>query len=201
MNKTSSISVKVMIAAMAVLSFLSIYFLRDSFIWLEHTYQVIDCIHQTRRFQIEAQDSVRGYILSHKPFFLSDHNRYFNQILPSVDQLEELVKDNPKQTKEVKSLRKMMNEKVTMGSKLVSMANVGNFSGAQSIIAEGNTEMLASDIDNLTGRMLEEEYRLLAERKKSVESCFNWASWGIPILFIVILIVKQFSLLEENSQA
>lgn len=193
MNQKSSMSVKVMVGAMAILSFMSVKFLRESFYWLEHTYQVMDSIHQTRRFQIEAQDSVRGYILSHKPFFLSDYNRYSNKILPAVDQIEKLTKDNPTQQKSVKILRRMMNEKVSMGSKLVSMAEVGNFEGAQAIISEGNTEMLAQLIDETTERMIEEEKRLLVERKASVEVCAAWASWGIPVLFLIILLVKQFS--------
>jgi CHASE3 domain sensor protein len=174
---------KLLTGVLAALACSVIFFLHDSFRNYDHTYQVINAVHEVRRSIGRSQDSMRGYLISRQSYFLVGYNQFFHKIMSNVDVVDELTKDNVVQQRNINELRKMVNDKVSSIEKLMAIANGGDFERAREIVSEGDTEMVAQSIDSMLASILHEEERLLIERKRKMDENLAYATWGIPALF------------------
>jgi signal transduction histidine kinase len=78
--------------------------------WVQHTQTVRLETKQLLNALIDAETGVRGYGLTQRDEFLEPYDRAIAVIPDSLDQLENLVQDNPHQTHEMQDIRAIVNE-------------------------------------------------------------------------------------------
>jgi CHASE3 domain sensor protein len=179
----------VLLAVMAILTYMVVNSLNDSYKWLTHTHEVIENIHESVTLIAECQNASRGYILTKDPNFLSAYNEYHNEILPQVDRLGVLVSDNPEQVKNVSEFREEANQMVNKMRRAVGYGDNGEFDRAVQFVAEGSGEIVMSRLQIVMNKMLDVERRLLIKRTESVLKCYKYASYGMPALVFISAIV------------
>ena len=86
------------IIAAAALS-LNLTRLRESFAWVEHTNDTLRNSAAAERALLEAESGERGYLLTGEISYLNSYNRSLAQIPGLLKSLEQLVSENPDQTK------------------------------------------------------------------------------------------------------
>ena len=87
------------LVAISAASVLFVSEAREDSGWVVHT---IEVENQTNALLLEvrrAESTARGYLLTSDPDFLRDHEQAVAAILPELEKLEELMRDNPAQRK------------------------------------------------------------------------------------------------------
>ena len=93
------------LVAISAASVLLVNKARDDNAWVVHTLEVEN---QTNALLLEirrAESGARGYLLTRGPEFLAEHQDAVSRVIPDLDKLGQLSKDNPAQTANIKRLR------------------------------------------------------------------------------------------------
>lgn len=78
--------------------------------WVQHTLTVRLETKRLLNALIDAETGVRGYGLTQRDEFLEPYNWAISEIPPSLDRLEQLVQDNPRQIHQIKTIRRLVDE-------------------------------------------------------------------------------------------
>jgi signal transduction histidine kinase len=82
--------------------------------WVLHTQTVRLETKRLLSALIDAETGVRGYRLTQRSEFLAPYNTAKTVIPESLDQLQNLVSDNPQQSKRIQQIRKLVNENLAI---------------------------------------------------------------------------------------
>ena len=101
---SSTISIAILIIS-STASFISIRSLLSSNAWVTHTQDVIYNLNAGTSVMIDAQTSMRGYLLTGKQSLLYQYNDAESLADSYIDKLEELTADNADQQSSLKELK------------------------------------------------------------------------------------------------
>ena len=94
--------------------------------YVEHTNQVIAKSQSTLISLLNAETGVRGYYISKKPLFLEPYQSAHKQLGIDLQELEDLVKDNPEQERQARLLNRIAQAKLNHLQKVVQRVNESN---------------------------------------------------------------------------
>src|SRR5689334_2384980 len=96
----------------AVLSYYSIYRLKQQSDMVNHTNMVLQQSEKVLSLLKDAETGQRGYLLTGSDFFLKPYFSATDNIAKSIDSLQQLTHDNPLQQRHCDSLRTLINQRL-----------------------------------------------------------------------------------------
>ncbi|HEY0245537.1 MAG TPA: CHASE3 domain-containing protein, partial [Mucilaginibacter sp.] len=94
----------ILVLTVGMLSYKSISQFRDDSVWVEHTQKVIKTSNNLLQLMIDAETGMRGYAATENPDFLDPYNTAIPKITTDINQLKELVQDNPLEVRRIDSV-------------------------------------------------------------------------------------------------
>ncbi|HEX6258533.1 MAG TPA: CHASE3 domain-containing protein [Candidatus Saccharimonadales bacterium] len=177
---------------------------------VEHTYRVIKMIDTIRIEVADSETGQRGYIITQDESFLKPYNASTKRIRGSLEALDRLIADNPDQRPRSKKLAEMINERLDMMSRSISLVKSGSQAQVIGFIKSGNGNQLTQQIRDKLAEMEKIELELLAIRsttlKQSSDSIGSIriisTSIGILLLLVVVVsVIRNIRKLEESQRA
>ncbi|MCU0526954.1 MAG: CHASE3 domain-containing protein [Elainella sp. Prado103] len=108
-----AIPVSCLLTALSAFTWLKASLVEDE-AWVQHTQTVRLETKRLLNALIDAETGVRGYGLTQRSEFLAPYNSARAVIPTSLDQLQNLVSDNPQQSQRAKEIRYLVNENLTI---------------------------------------------------------------------------------------
>jgi signal transduction histidine kinase len=181
-----AIPVTCLFAALSAFAWLKVSLVEDEK-WVQHT-QVVRL--ETKRLLnalIDAETGVRGYGLTLRPEFLNPYEKALEIIPDSLNKLENLVTDNPQQTRLLQDIKYVTNEnlaifyqKTTLQSELKRIRGRTDLlvpaASLYEWLEEGKATMDEARL--LIDRFAENEEKLLQERQEH-QNFYRQVTWAI----------------------
>jgi signal transduction histidine kinase len=168
-----------------------------------HTLQVAS---QTNALLLEiqrAESAARGYLLTSGPEFLSEHEAAVSQIMPDLDKLSELSKDNPAQIANIGKLRAAIEIRLGQYAQEMNLVRQNELAKVTALMREAAVGDTTSTIRDAASGMRQEEEQLFAlrtanaDRSQKLASTVTIAGSGLLIALAGISIF----LVRRESQA
>ena len=166
--------------------------INDNYNWVVHTGQVQNDIEQLYWSLLNAESSVRGYVITNETSFLSGYN---NSVLdpqsstllwPYYYSITNLTTDNPFQQNNLAILYPYIQERLYFLNQTVNAITVNhNFTEAQALVITGSADAM-TEIRLILNTMENEENLLLQQRKDSFSHSLNVIS---IVMFVVLACV------------
>ena len=142
--------------------------LRQSFVWVEHTNEVLRNFAAVERSLLEAESGERGYLLTGEGSYLDGYNRSRTEIPSLLEALGRLIADNPDQLQRLSALRGSIEARLAE-LKLVVELGPARAADALAILRTARSRQLMPQIEEQLGQMRRVELSLLDERQQSVD--------------------------------
>jgi signal transduction histidine kinase len=162
---------------------------RDDAGWVVHTLEVEN---QTNALLLEirrAESAARGYLLTRGPEFLTDHQAAVSRIIPDLDKLGELSKDNPAQTANVTRMRNAIEVRLDQFAREMKLVEQNEPEKATALVREAAAGDTTATIRDAAAAMQQEEDRLFALRT------------GNALAGISIFLVRRESSARDKAEA
>ncbi len=154
----------VLISALA--SYLSIRSLNESYDWVSHTQKVAKTAERLEIRLLHTEASLRGFLLTERDDYRAPYDENINHILPMVDELSDLVEDNPEQFRKVDSIRLYAVAKVSDMKQIAAKGSIGNFEAAKKQFLTDKGRLDKIKFLAFSDELINLEYKLLRERQK-----------------------------------
>lgn len=196
------------LVAISVSSVLLVNKAREDNAWVVHTVeaegQIANLLLEVRR----AESATRAYLLSSAPQFLAEYQAAAARILPALDQLEKLTRDNPAQVANTAKLRKAVEQRLSEFARGVDRVNNSDVSTAVTVLRNGTSTSAVETIANVGRDMRNEEDRLFRERTETADRTQKLASsvtiagsgMVLALAFGSVLLVRQSSRARDQAE-
>jgi CheY-like chemotaxis protein/CHASE3 domain sensor protein len=185
----------VLVLVVGVLSFKSIKQLEGDTVWVDHTQTVIKKTNSLLQLLIDGETGMRGYGATANKKFLDPYNDAVPRVTENLNQLSNLVQDNPTQVKRIDSLKLIVNRQlVILKTNIETREAKGlDYMIANSMFLNGKGNM--DSIRDINNRIIETENTLLAERKAASDRASDQAIIVIVIgctIFLLIVVIMFY---------
>jgi len=156
-----------------------------------------------------AESAARGYLLTSAPEFLTDHDTAVAAIQPDVEQLANLIADNPTQGENLRKLRLVIDQRLAQFAKEMDFVRQGVPAQAISLVRQVASETLERSIRAIADDMRKEEQRLLvlrtasAERSQILATSVTMAGSGMVIALagLSIFLVRRSARARDEAES
>jgi signal transduction histidine kinase/DNA-binding response OmpR family regulator/CHASE3 domain sensor protein/putative methionine-R-sulfoxide reductase with GAF domain len=183
---SSGVSILILLIS-STASFLSIRNLLDSNSWVAHTQEVLYNINESTGVMVDAQGSMRGFLVTGKQDFLKRYDTAEEDTNRYIDKLEELTIDNEAQQANIIKLRPLIASFYDYLEERVA-DKMQNGTITPNELDYGRRTM--ENIRALLKRMENEEQRLLAERNTTSEKYGMYSSVLIVVAALLALLIS-----------
>jgi PAS domain S-box-containing protein len=179
-----------------------------------HSKEVITETESIAADLLDAEASIRGYVITGDPAFAQPFERARQEVPNAIGRLRTLVQDNPAQESRVLEMGARASEKIAFQAATEQLMRSGARDQAIERIKTAEGLRIMNDFRRVREDFLREEQRLDLERGLAVESGwqrFNWllvAGSAIDLFLAVILAIlfsggisKRVVALTENAKA
>jgi PAS domain S-box-containing protein len=132
--------------------------------WVTHTHQVLENLTTVLSTLKDAETGERGYVISGDTAFLEPYHSAIQQIDPHIQNLKNLMADNPRQLERLPVLERLIATRIDALKQGIALQDAGKTQAARELIAAGAGKKAMDDIRQLIDTMAGEENRLLGER-------------------------------------
>jgi signal transduction histidine kinase len=197
------------LVAISAASVLLVNRARDDGAWVVHTLEVEN---QTNALLLEirrAESSVRGYLLTKGPDFLAEHEAAVSRIIPYLDRLAELSKDNPAQIENIKRMRSAIEMRLGQFAEEMAFVKQNEPDKATILVREAAAGDTSSAIRGAAEVMHRDEAELFAlrtanaDRSQRLASTVTIAGSGLVIALagISIFLVRRERAARDEAEA
>jgi CheY-like chemotaxis protein/signal transduction histidine kinase len=155
--------------------------------WVDHTDSVIATGYEALKGILDQETALRGYLLSDDPSFLDAYRQAVPQ--RTLQDLEQLVLDNPPQRQRVQELRALYEEWLGMARGAVEGGDVKEARTRPVLLAR---KQLMDRIRQLARQMLDVERGLRLTRTQSLTSTRNVTAVGSLLLLVTCALTIAF---------
>jgi len=149
--------------------------------WVEHTQRVISGAHEVRKLSAEMESGLRGYLLANDEEFLSPYRLSAQRMGTSIDELSDMVQDNPVQVDRIKRVSQAQKQWEAFANDMIARRRANDESYLDAV-RSGRGKILTDEIRRNFDLVLATEGRLLQERS---ESARRITFWSVAIFLIV----------------
>ncbi len=135
--------------------------------WVDHTDQVLSRIHEIQTVIYALETGLRGYVITRQASFLTPYETGRRTIGPSLDELDELVRDNPAQVERLGRARTDVADWLAHARTVRDMRQRGE--DPAPAIASGYGKSRVDAIQNVLRQMAAEEERLRTTRSRTTD--------------------------------
>lgn len=196
------ISAIVLSLSIGLLTYLAMRKQQENGKWVRHTYQVMAQMDDVETMLINMETGRRGFRATNQKKFLEPYHNGLRRITPAVNQLKEMVADNPDQVNNVIVLEKRIDDILLFWRSLGDDASGYTREIITNIMDEEKAKMdlVRSDF----ARILALERRNLAERQAQNDSSLTFTSVvsivGTALIQAIIIILIYFILSEFKNR-
>ncbi len=198
----------VVLVAISASSVLLVNKAREDNSWVVHSVEAENQISTVLLEIRRAESATRAYLLSGAPQFLGEYQAAATGILPAMDQLEKLTRDNPAQIENAAKLRKAIEQRLSEFARGVDRVKNGDVSTAVTALRTGSSTGAVETIAKMGREMRLEEDRLFrartetADRTQKLASSVTIAGSGmvLALAFGSILLVRQSSRARDRAE-
>jgi signal transduction histidine kinase len=174
-----------------------------------HTVEVENQINTLLLEIRRAESAARGYLLTSGAELLADHNQAVAVIVPDLDELAHLVRDNPGQGENIAKLRSAVEARLAQFAREMSLIAQGDRVGAAALVSEAAGGSTPSAIRDIAEKMHHEEDRLFAlraanaDRSQLLASVVTLAGSGLVIALagISVFLVRRSAQARDSAEA
>ncbi|PTY02322.1 chemotaxis protein [Verrucomicrobia bacterium LW23] len=139
-----------------------------------HTHMVIGQLEELGKHVANAQNSVRGFVITGNESFFEPYNRSIDSAGEVMAGLENLIRDNEDQRKRMDALKQTVNRKMRQLADLAeTRRGPGGMDAAVKVVASGEGETRMLEVREKVGEMISEEKNLLSQRAITRQEEFN----------------------------
>jgi signal transduction histidine kinase len=135
--------------------------------WVDHTHKVVESTDRVQNLILAAESGERGYLLTGDAAYLSLYAPPVGALPHELQDLSELVSDNPRQEARVATLGQAVSKRLRTLRVSVALYRSGQRDTAQAVVRSGRGYAEMAVIRDLIARMDSEEQQLLSERTAS----------------------------------
>ncbi|MES2266090.1 MAG: response regulator [Bacteroidota bacterium] len=185
----------ILVIVVGALSFTSIKQLEDDTVWVDHTQKVIKTTNNLLQYLVDTETGMRGYGATANKAFLDPYNDAVPKITETLNQLTNLVVDNPAQSKRVDSLKVIVNRQLLIIKTNIETRDTKGleYMVANKMFLKGKGNM--DSIRDINKKVVEVESNLLTERKaasdKASERAIQVIVFGC-LIFVLIVVVMFY---------
>jgi len=197
------------LVAISVASVLFVNKARSDSGWVVHTVEVESQIANLLLEIRRTESATRAYMLTSAPQFLKEQQEASAGIIPAVDHLIALTKDNPLQVEHTTRLRSAIETRLAEFARGADRVKNGNVSAGIEVLSNASPGEAAQTINATTGAMRAEEDRLFrlrtenADRSQRLASTVTIAGSGLVILLagFSVLLVRRSTQERDAAEA
>lgn len=176
--------------------------------WVDHTNEVIASTNRVLSLTLAAESGERGYLLTGDPAYLSIYAPPAGALPHELDDLSDLVSDNPRQEARVTALRQAVGKRLATLRTGVALYRSGQHDTAYAVVRTGRGYAEMAVIRDLAARVQDEERTLLGERKQAAEDfgrlslVVNLASLVLAALVALasVIVIRRYVLDLQSSR-
>lgn len=181
-------------------SYISIKKLRESNGWVNHTQEIIYNLNEAMSTMVNAQNAMRGYVISGDKNMLEDYWYAENRSNANFSRIERLVSDSQEQQV---ALREMLPLRKQYFSYLRDRVDERQKGTSQRYIDISTGRNLMEQIQAISKKMEDQERRLLSLRLDQAGRNADYSTWIVLIaslLAIVISIIFFLRIMADYSE-
>jgi two-component system sensor histidine kinase/response regulator len=163
------IPILLLVALMAAFGVISGRATRTADFWVDHTNSVIQHLQQELQSVVDAETSVRGFMLTENEEFLAPYDAARRTVFLATEKLRQEVSDNPEQTARLRELLTIISSKMDSTMQTITLVRAGHTDQAIAKARTGVGRELMADVRNRIATMIATEQSLLAARQGRAE--------------------------------
>ncbi len=169
--------------------------------WVDHTYIVIGDIKEILSNLKDIQSAPRGYVITGQEDYLVPYSIALPKIPALFSDLEEKVKDNPEQKKNLDILKAKAEQRILTAQDVIEIYNKKGQTAAMDLVKKGTGKREMDEIRVIVNDMVNEEVRLLGMRQSRLEqtSILTSRISKSGILICVMILGIVFTLINRES--
>ena len=197
------------LVAISVASVLLVNKSREDSGWVVHTVEVESQIANLLLEIRRAESATRAYMLSSAPQFLAEQQAAAAGIVPAVDYLGELSKDNPEQVRNVAKLKAAIITRLAEFARGIDRVRNNDVAAGAEVLRNSGSGQAAETIGAIAKDMRAEEDRLFALRTANADRSqllastvtITGSSLVIALAALSIFLVRRSSRARDEAQA
>ena len=158
-----------LVALMVAFGIISRRATRTADFWVDHTNSVIQHLQQELQSVVDAETSVRGFMLTENEAFLAPYDAARKTVFLATEKLRQELSDNPEQTGRLRDLLNIVSSKMDSTMTTIALVRAGHTDEAIARARAGGGRNLMTDIRERIAVMTETEQNLLAARQVEAE--------------------------------
>jgi PAS domain S-box-containing protein len=135
--------------------------------WFSHSRRVVQELRITEALVEAAETGQRGFLYTGKESYLLPYDRATAQIDGHLQNLSEMIGDNPNEQSEAAELRGLIHKKIDELARTISLFRSGNPAAAKALVVSGQGFNLMEGIRALVEKM-EQEENLVGNARRDV---------------------------------
>lgn len=157
--------------------------------WVEHTRDVLDKIHQLTAHVDEAENSLRGYILSGENSYLTLRQTNIAQAQTALGDLRRFTVDNSSQINFLNRMDDLLQQRIAISTNSIQARQSRGFEIAAQTAYMDQGRSLSDQINRLAAEMIAEENARLQERQTTQEQNIEGMKGFAVLLSLLALCV------------
>jgi signal transduction histidine kinase len=181
--------------------------LHDSEQWVQHTEQVIYQSGNILSLAKDIETGTRGFVITNDSAFLEPLNNAEKSIFVYIEQLRQLIKDNPEQQQRVDSLNFYMHRLLDFSFQSVELRSKNDLASAIAFTSTKQGKRYLDQVRGITNAIQQAEVSLLKQRKQRNDDSMAAFNRLLVIVFILmgiftilLLIVTGKNLLQNEEK-
>lgn len=194
-----------LLAANALLLYISFTDMHRQTQWVSHTYEVIGELEGVMSDLKDIQSSQRGFAITAQDDYLTPYSLALPKLEKRLQLLEGLLSDNPAQRERLAALSKNARERAAIATDVIALTRDKGQSAAFTAIKEGHGKHVMDGIRSLLNEMITYEKDLLLQRQVYVQNAAGITFFlavagfviGLGVLVLAFVLIKK----ENNKRA
>src|SRR4029078_10988509 len=153
-------------------SYLNIRRLRETDRSVRHTYDVISALREVLSTVVDAETGQRGYLMTKENSFLKPYTAANERIDGRLQELQELLSDNDKQSRNLDELRTLVRKRFETLNEVLQLQGTQGPASARSHLLAGSGKLAMERVRAKIKEMEEIERSLLVVRNDESETAY-----------------------------
>jgi signal transduction histidine kinase len=159
----------------AALAYLNVYQLRETYVRVKHTHQVLLALETLLAQVIDAETGQRGYMITHVPSYLEPYQSARQSLNRQFETLEKLTLDDPVQTANLGELKEQVRWRMDLLEEAIRRRQEGGLDEARDVILRGEGKIAMDGVRAIVRRMETAEEAQLAQRDREALTSYRTA--------------------------
>ena len=156
--------------------------------WVNHTHQVLENCASVKGLLKDAETGQRGFLLTGNDKYLEPYTNAEAQLPATIQELQTLTADNPRQQSRIENLRSQTNAKFSELKETIALRSGSGFDAALAVVKTDRGKAVMDQIRQSLADIEGEERSLLIVREADAKSTASNSQTTIVVLVLLSLL-------------